>query len=142
MGKINYGRLIVGAIVAAVFYFITDGVIHTVLGQYHINAITSAGKAAQAGDPTAYIWFALYDVAKGLAALLIYAGIRPRFGPGVKTAVWAGVVTWLAAIVAPALAAVPFPFYERTYFVKLTIFSLITVVIGAVIGAAIYKEPE
>jgi len=139
MGKINYARVVLGAIVAGVFYFLTDGVIHTVLGPYHLAAIAGAGKALQ-GSSTDYIYFAVYDLVKGLVALLIYAGIRPRFGAGIKTAVWAGLVTWLACIVAPTIAAMPFPFYERAYFYKLMALSIIAVVLGAIIGAAIYKE--
>src|SRR6185369_17241616 len=108
MGNINYGRVIIGAIIAALFYFLTDGAIHTILGPYHVNAIIGAGKSAQAGDSSAYVYFALYDLGKGLVATLIYAGVRPRFGPGVKTAVWVGVVAWLACIVTPTIAAMPF----------------------------------
>lgn len=141
MGKINYARVVIGAIVVAVFYFLTDGVIHTLLGQYHVNAITGAGKLVQAeADKTSMFYFAAYDLCKGLVALLIYAGVRPRFGAGVKTAAWAGLVTWLACIVAPTIAAMPFPFYERIYFYKLIAMSLITVILGAIVGAAIYKE--
>jgi hypothetical protein len=141
MGKINYGRVIIGAIIAGIFFFITDGVVHTVLGPYHLAALNKlASVPPQTQDPTMYIWFGLYDLCKGLAALLIYAGIRPRFGAGVKTAVWAGVITWLAAKVAPSLASMPFPFYDHVYFYKLMAMTLVTTAVGAIIGAAIYKE--
>ncbi|HSS22164.1 MAG TPA: hypothetical protein VLL54_18990 [Pyrinomonadaceae bacterium] len=140
MGKINYGRLILGTIVAGVFYFLTDGAIHTMLGPYHLAAITGAGKATQPQDQMAFVYFAIYDLGKGLVALLVYAGVRPRFGAGLKTAAWAGVVTWLACIVVPTIAAIPFPFYEKIYFYKLMGLSIIPVIVGAILGAAIYKE--
>jgi hypothetical protein len=139
MGKINYGRAVIGIILTTIFYFLTDGVVHKILGNYHMAAITGAGKVVQ-GSPTDYIYFAVYDLCKALVAVLIYVGIRPRFGPGVKTAVWAGAVAWLGCIVAPSIAAMPFPFYERVYFYKLIGMELVTMVVGAIIGAAIYKE--
>ena len=44
MGNVNYGRLIAGAVIAAVFYFICDGFIHgALLGRYHMAAWAHAG---------------------------------------------------------------------------------------------------
>jgi hypothetical protein len=72
MGNVNYGRLIAGALVSAVFYFIADGTIHgALLGKYHMAAWTNAGYPLTA-DNTAYIYFALFDLGKGLVAMLIY----------------------------------------------------------------------
>jgi hypothetical protein len=139
MGQINYARVVLAAIVAGIFYFLTDGAIHTILGPYHMAAITGAGKPLVA-DPTAYIYFAIFDLGKGLVAMLIYAGARPRFGAGVKTAVWAGIVTWLAVCVFPSIASMPFPFYERIYFWKLMAMSVVPMILGAILGAWLYKE--
>src|ERR1043166_3813031 len=82
MGKINYGRLILGAIVAAIFYFIADGIIHgAILGASHMAAIAALGKPIVA-DPTAYFYFALFDLGKGFVVLLIYTPARTQIGPG------------------------------------------------------------
>ena len=59
-------------------------------------AITAAGKPIQ-NDPTAYAYFAIFDLGKGLVVLLVYAAARSRFGAGVKTAVWTGLIAWLAS---------------------------------------------
>ncbi len=140
MGKINYGRLIVGAVLAAVFYFIADGTIHgALLGKYHMAAISGAGYPLTA-DNTAYIYFGLFDLGKGLVAMLIYVAARSRFGAGVKTAVWAGLVAWLAVAVLPSIEWMPFPFYEKSFFVKVIALELVPMVIGAILGAWVYKE--
>ena len=66
MGKINYARLAAGAILAGIFYFIAAGFIHgAILGSGHMAAITAAGKPIQ-NDPTAYAYFAIFDLGKGL----------------------------------------------------------------------------
>jgi hypothetical protein len=141
MSRINYGRLFAGTLVAAVFYFIADGFIHgALLGPYHLAAVTRAGYPVTA-DNTAYIYFALFDLGKGLVALLIYVAARARFGPGIRTAAWAGVVAWLATAVLPSLEWLPFPFYEKSFFVKVIALELVPLVIGAILGAWIYKEP-
>jgi hypothetical protein len=141
MSRINYGRLLAGTLLAAVFYFIADGFIHgALLGPYHLAAVTRAGYPVTA-DNTAYIYFALFDLGKGLVALLIYVAARARFGPGIRTAAWAGVVAWLATAVLPSLEWLPFPFYEKSFFVKVIALELVPLVIGAILGAWIYKEP-
>jgi hypothetical protein len=141
MSRINYSRLLAGTLVAAVFYFIADGFIHgALLGPYHLAAVTRAGYPVTA-DNTAYIYFALFDLGKGLVALLIYVAARARFGPGIRTAAWAGVVAWLATAVLPSLEWLPFPFYEKSFFVKVIALELMPLVIGAILGAWIYKEP-
>jgi|SRR5882724_10684045 len=140
MGRINYGRLIVGALIAAVFYFIADGTIHgAILGKYHMAAISGAGYPLKP-DPTAYFYFGLFDLGKGLVAMLIYVAARTRFGAGVKTAVWAGLVAWLAIEVLPSIEWMPFPFYEKSFFVKVMALEIVPMVIGAILGAWIYKE--
>ncbi|MGI8837238.1 MAG: hypothetical protein ACR2H4_11455 [Pyrinomonadaceae bacterium] len=141
MGNINYGRLIAGALLAAVFYFIADGTIHgAVLENDHMAAITAAGKPV-VHDPTAYFYFAVFDLGKGLVAMLIYVAARVPCKPGPKTAVVAGLITWLAVEVLPAIAAMPFPFYEKSFYLKVIAFELVPMVIGAILGAWVYKEP-
>jgi len=140
MGKINYARVIAGAIVASVFYFVADGIIHGVfLGQDHMAAITGAGKPIE-HHPTSYLYFAIFDLGKGFIAMLIYAAARPRFGAGVRTAVWAGLMAWLAIEALPAVAAMPFPFYETSFYWKVIGLELVPMVIGAILGAWIYRE--
>ena len=142
MGKINYGRLIVGAVVAAAFYFIADGTIHgALLGKYHMAAISGAGYPLKP-DPTAYFYFALFDLGKGLVAMLIYVAARSRFGAGVKTAVWTGLVAWLAIEVLPSIEWMPFPFYDKSFWLKVMGLEILPMVIGAILGAWIYKERE
>jgi hypothetical protein len=58
----------------------------------------------------------------------------------VKTAVWAGLVAWLALVVLPSIEWMPFPFYEKSFFVKVIALELLPMVIGTIIGAWIYKE--
>lgn len=140
MSKINYSRMILGAIVAGVFYFVADGIIHgALLGLDHKEAITGAGKPI-VQDPTAYFYFAIFDLGKGLVAMLFYTAARPRFGAGMKTAVIAGLVVWLGTEALPAVAGMPFPFYEQSFYWKVIALEIVPCVIGAIIGGWLYKE--
>ena len=142
MGNVNYGRLIAGALLAAAFYFIADGFIHgALLGKYHMAAVTNAGYPMKE-DPTAYFYFALFDLGKGLVAMLIYVAARTPGKPGPKTAVFAGLIAWLAIEVLPSISWMPFPFYEKSFWVKVIALELVPMVTGAILGAWIYKDRE
>jgi hypothetical protein len=141
MGNVNYGRLIVGALLAAAFYFIADGTIHgALLGEYHMAAVSRAGYPLTA-DNTAYIYFAVFDLGKGLVVMLIYVAARVPCKPGPKTAVVAGLIAWLAIEVLPSISWMPFPFYHKSFWLKVMALELLPMVVGAILGAWIYKEP-
>ena len=141
MGKVNYGRLILGTIVAGVVYFICDGVIHgALLGQYHIAAVTRVNPNPTA-DNTAYIYFALFDFGKALVAMLFYVAARVPCGAGPKTAATAGLIAWFATEVVSSIQWMPFPFYEKSFHVKVMALTLLPMVVGAVLGAWLYKGP-
>jgi hypothetical protein len=139
---VNYQRVVIGGLVAGVICFIGDGVVHGVLLQARWNEIAAAlhltvtDAQRQASMP----WFLLYDVVKGLGALLVYALIRPRLGPGPRTAVVAGLVTWALCIPIPLAGLLPMHFFGRKFALLWSIYGAFPVVIGAVAGAALYKE--
>lgn len=142
MGNVNFARLILATIVAGVIYFICDGTIHgALLGQYHMAAVRAVTPNPTA-DNSAYIYFALFDLGKGLVAMLIYVSARVPCGAGPRTAVIAGLIAWLATEVLPSIEWMPFPFYDKTFFVKVIALELLPMVIGAVIGAWLYKSKQ
>ena len=141
MGKVNYGRVIAGAILAGSVYFIADAIIHgAFLGGEHMAAIIAAGKPLR-HNPSSYVYFAAFDLGKGLVAVLGYAAARPRFGPGVRTAIWAGMLAWFATEALPQIAAMPLPFYEKAFYWKWIGLEILPMAGGAVLGAWIYNEP-
>lgn len=95
MGKINWTRVFLGGlvfwVVGALLWVIT-----TVL--YMGTEVTAAWKVLGLQVPRtsgfAVFWFVLVYVV-GVMAMWLYAAIRPRYGPGPKTAVRAGLALWL-----------------------------------------------
>lgn len=140
MGKINIGRVLLGTLAAGIFYFIADGLIHgAVLAGEYLSAFKNLNLEVKE-DPAGYGYFALFDLGKAFVAVMIYALARPRLGAGVRTAIWAGVLAWLACEVVPGIAEMPFPFFPKWYHVKLMALELVPMVLGAILGAWIYRE--
>jgi hypothetical protein len=140
MGKINIGRLILGGIVAGIALdlvdFWVDGVL---LAKMWNGQLATWGKEPFAGSQIAL--FLTFGLIIGILTIWIYAGIRPRFGPGLKTAIYAGVVVWILSEVIPNFALMwATHFFSGHLTAYTTLGAFFEIVFGAICGAAVYKE--
>ena len=140
MGKINVGRLILGGIVAGIVGDLLD---YPIDGIWLANSWNKGLKAlGHAGmSSTSIVWFNVLGLVTGIVAIWIYAAIRPRFGAGVKTAIYAGVAVWALTILFPNIA---FMYVMELFTKHLTLYTtlggLVEIVIATIAGAALYKE--
>jgi hypothetical protein len=140
MGKINVGRVILGGIVAGivadVLSFLVDGVL---LGNQWNAGMSALGRPMLA--PSQWIWFDVFGLIGGIVTIWIYAAIRPRLGPGIKTAVCAGVAVWIVGTLLPNLSFMGVTgLFAHQLMVGTTVGAFFEVVLGAIAGAALYKE--
>src|SRR5258708_35656297 len=90
MGRINLGRLIAAGLLAGLILNIGEAGLHAgVLGQAGVDAYKALGREAPHGASFLVMLLAMTFV-QGILAMWLYAAIRPRLGPGPKTAVCAG----------------------------------------------------
>ena len=142
MNQINRARVIIGGIVGGlVIFFVMGFANHICMGPMWKEWMASTGKVM---DPVAakhslYLWCA-QSILLGLTGTAIYAGIRPRFGPGHVTALRAGFLLWLAAYLAEFLNARALRFLPHHIVAGEAIAGLVAALLGTYIGAAIYKE--
>src|SRR5688500_18290347 len=97
MASINWSRLILGGLIAAVILFLTDGFIHETLVRADWEAVYAGLKAPEPVESaTSMVYFGLFELGRGLISLLLYATMRTHFGVGPKTAALAGIASWTA----------------------------------------------
>jgi hypothetical protein len=141
MGHINAGRVVLGGIVAAVILFVAGFLIHGAILGADWKAWGDAGHMplalSQAGMTV--IWIIL-SLVNGLTGVWIYAGIRPRYGAGAKTALVAGFMLWLAGGLAAALAQFALGNVPHSVVGVGAIGGLIADLIAIMAGAYFYKE--
>lgn len=140
MGKINISRWLLGGIVAGIVSdilgYLVDGVL---LAPRWNDGMTRLGHSNL--GPNEWIWFSGVGLVGGLVAVWIYAGIRPRFGAGVKTAVNAGIAAWILSILMPNTAfMVAAGLFSKHLALYTTVGGFFEVVIGTIVGAWLYKE--
>ncbi len=140
MGKINIGRWVVGGLVC--------GIVLNCLG-YLVDGLLLATRWNQGlvrlGRPelgtTQIVWFNLIGFALGLLAVWVYAAIRPRFGAGIGTAVYAGIAVWVAASLLPNASLMWVPgLFNNHLTLYTTLGALVELVVGTIAGAALYRE--
>jgi hypothetical protein len=141
MPGINTQKVVVGGLVAAVVFAVIDGVIFGVLLKTELEAGTvRLGLDPAVAMSTAGIaMWVVMELVFGQLVVWTYAAMRPRFGPGVKTAMYAGLVPWLSTFLIFA-SQTQTGIHTTSLFWKAAVLSLISVMVGTIAGAAVYKE--
>lgn len=140
MGKINLGRVILGGIVAGIVAdilgYLVDGVL---LAPRWSAGMTALGHSDFSTNQI--IWFNAIGIVFGIVLIWVYAAIRPRFGAGVKTAIYAGIAVWIVGTLLPNLSFMWIAhLFSRHLAAMTTAAGLVEVVLSAIAGAALYKE--
>ena len=140
MAHTNRSRVILGGLVAGliinVVEYITNGV---VLRDSWGKAMQALAKPAELSTGAILI-FNIWGFLLGIAAVWLYAAIRPRYGAGPNTAIRAGLVTWSLAVFLANLGNYPLGLFPTRLLVITSIVSLIEMMVAALVGAWLYKE--
>jgi len=140
MANTNRGRVILGGLLAGVVInfveFVTNGV---VLKDSWGQAMAALGKPANMSSG-AIVMFNIWGFLLGIGAVWIYAAIRPRYGAGASTAIRAGVVAWVLAVLLADLSNYPLGLFPARLLVITGVVALFEIAVATVAGAWLYKE--
>jgi len=140
MGKINWGSVVWGGLLAGVVLNVVDYVLYgRVLAGDIAAAMQALGKPPGAMNSLIPL-FVILDFVYGIGLLWLYAAIRPRFGAGPRTAIIAGVALWFFVFLLHAVGEAPQGLMPQRLYTLGTIVGLIEVPVAAVVGAYVYKE--
>lgn len=143
MGKINWGRVFLGGLLACVVINLLGyGLGSLLFREREILRALEAARPLSLWPPITFVLLTNIIVTFLVGTLIVwwYAAIRPRFGPGPKTAALAGFAFWLTAS--------PVQIFVGGYVLQWPVHLLVTVdaihliqsVAAAVAGAWPYKE--
>jgi hypothetical protein len=141
MYKINWVRVLVGGLVAAAILFLTDGFFHerVVIADW-MAVYGNLGITEPRHNAYGLVYFAVFELGRGLISIYLYALMRSCCEPGPKTAALAGVVAWIAFSVTGPAQFIPLGFYSHALWIKVGAFQLVTSIIAAIAGAALYRD--
>ena len=139
MGNINPGRVVLGGVVAGIvvnaFEFVLNGVL---LAKQWPDLMASINRPVLGVREIVY--FNIFGFAMGLVAVWTYAAIRPRFGAGPRTALYAALLTWVTGYVFVDIAPTIMGVYPMSMTGMLIGVGLAEIVVATLVGAWLYKE--
>jgi len=139
MGKINWGRVVLGGLLAGVVMNVFDFLLYGVwLKQDFAAAMQGLGKPGSMDNLVP--WFVFLDFVYGIGLVWVYAAIRPRFNAGVGTAVTAGLAVWFFISLLHGLGEAPMGLFPQRLYVIGVCVALIQIPVSTVAGAYLYKE--
>ena len=139
MGTINLKSVIVGGLVAGLILNVVHYVLWGVVFAKDLADALQAIGRTPAHSPV--LLFIVLDFLYGVTLVYLYAAIRPRYGPGPKTAIWAGVIMWVIAVFLRELGEAPFGVVPLQLYLVGTVVGLVLMPVAAVAGARFYNEP-
>jgi len=142
MGKINWIRVLLGGLLCGLVFNVGEGFGGTVMMEEWSARFSKLGidMNAVAQDP-AIITFALGGgFLYGLICVWLYAAIRPRFGPGPKTAIIAALTIWFVGYFWPTIAYSLIGLWPTRLALIAVAIGLAETVVGTLAGAWLYKE--
>jgi hypothetical protein len=138
MSRINLGRVVLGGLLAGLVVNLGEFLLHEqVIKEREAAAMAGLGKTGPMG--ALWVWI-VFGFAFGIALVWLYAAIRPRFGPGAKTAAIAGVTAWFFGGLMGAVAMANMGLFPNDVLMISTIWGLVETILAAILGAWVYQE--
>jgi apolipoprotein N-acyltransferase len=139
MAGIRWGRVLAGGLVAGLIINIGESILNVPLaGEELAQALEARNLPPVGGGAIAYFIGMCFLL--GILMVWIYAAVRPRLGPGPKTAVIVALLAWFMTLVWSAGAQVAMGIMP----LRLTIFGLgwglVEFIIASLVGAKLYRE--
>ena len=143
MGKINWGRVFLGGLLACVVMNLIGSVLGTLFfteGEL-VGLWTTVRPLERWPTPTLVLLISIIvSYLVGTLVVWWYAAIRPRFGPGPKTAALAGFAFWLSASPIQILLGGYILEWPLRVLITVDAMHLIQSVAATVAGAWAYRE--
>ena len=139
MNKINFSRVLLGGLVAGVVLNIGEFLLNDLVLGPQMKEFMAKLNLPDPGS-TFLAVAVLLTLVIGVVIVWVYAAMRPRLGPGPKTAICAGVIAWIfvcvyCGVINGMIAQVP-----RNMMVIGIVWCFFEYTIAAVAGAWLYKE--
>ena len=136
MSKINWFRVLGCGLLAGIIWVILGAGVTALLGR-ELAAVPNNHLGAP--TPGFALFNVMLDLLEGISVLWLYAAIRTRYGPGVKTAVIAAFAWWFIVSLGDATWC-SFGFFPPSTVIPLMIGTLPAFIIAALVGAKFYRE--
>ena len=95
MEKINWTRVFLCGLVTGGVWTLLSVTLLAFAGGDFLAAVRDGRQGQSVPSGSLHLFLLFSNLGAGLWAMWLYTAIRPRYGPGPKTAVWAGLAWWM-----------------------------------------------
>ncbi len=134
----NYIRILLGGLLAGLVINISEFILNGLILMDAMEAELAAMDTAFA--PWAMPFYVVLAFLWGIGMVWLYAAIRPRFGPGWRTALVVGLFFWVFVAVLPTLANMAIGVSMEGVVAIGLIWSMVELPAAAMVGAWLYQE--
>lgn len=139
MGRINWARVILGGLLAGVVINIVETINGFILEEEWKAAMEALGKSTEF-SAAMMVFYIAFGFGYGIFAVWLYAAIRPRFGPGPKTAVWAGLAVFFIGYLTFSATFSSMGLFPTRLLIISTVVGFVEIILATLLGAWMYKE--
>jgi hypothetical protein len=139
---INTKKVLIGGIAAGVVMNVIDFISNTYILGARMKAESDAFKPGMSDQMTtgsAIAGYVVMDLVLGILLVWTYAAIRPRFGPGIKTAFYAAVLFWLLVSISVS-GYMHMGMMSAGLWWSFAFIGLVNFLVSAWVGARLYSE--
>ena len=137
MGRINWLRVLLCGLVTGGVWTLLSVVLLAVAGEEFMAALRRIGPDHSSGGVPLTL---IANLAAGIWAMWLYAAIRPRYGPGVKTAVIAGFAWWFLQSLQSAKWVTLVGALSNLNLYPIAAATLVAMILAVVVGAWMYQD--
>jgi hypothetical protein len=136
MNKISWPRVLSCGLLAGIVWIILGAAVTALLGR----GFAALPNNRLAHPTPGFVGInVVVDLLEGISILWLYAAIRPRYGPGAKTALIAAFAWWFIVSLGDATWC-SFGFFPASTVIPLMLGTLPALVLAALVGAKFYRE--
>ena len=139
MSKINYGRVILGGLLTGLVLNIGEYLLNEVVFKRQMEEMFARLRVPPPGGSFIAVAVAITFLL-GILIVLVYAMIRPRYGPGVKTAMCAASVIWFCVYFYCGILNAALFGLTLGFVIIGMVWGLVEYVLAAIAGAWLYRE--
>lgn len=139
MGKINFARVLIGGLVTGLILNIGEWILNGMILAKEMKDFFQKCGFPEPGTNFLIIAVSITFVL-GIVLVLGYAAIRPRFGPGPKTAIIAALLAWFGVYLYQNLIGFGLGIVPAKAVVIALAWGLVEYIVATLVGAAIYQE--
>jgi hypothetical protein len=139
---INTKKVLIGGIAAGAVMNVIDYVTNVYILAARMKAESDAfkpGMSDQMMQGTKVASYIIMDFVLGLALVWTYAAIRPRFGPGMRTATHAALLFWILSLIFTA-GFMQMGIMSSGLWWTFAFIALVNFLVSASVGARVYSE--